>query len=357
MTMKFSELAAQVKAWLQNQERVSYRALQREFEIDDDYLADLKTELIDAQRVAVDEGGKVLVWIGEGVNDDTAGEKGKRGKGEKEDKSLGSSVQLLVSKDQSSASSPQTLDTRLSDSRPDAAERRQLTVMFCDLVGSTALSERLDPEEYRELIQAYNEVCAAAIKRFDGHLAKYMGDGLLVYFGYPVAHEDDAQRAVRTGLAIVLAIQELAPPTLPKEVKEIQVRIGIHTGLVIAGEMGAGDTREPLAIVGETPNLAARLQALAEPNTVFISAATHRLVRGYIACRSLGPQMLKGLSIPVNVYEVQNESGIQSRFDLAVTTGLTPLVGRTEELALLEKRWEQVKNGEGQVVLLCGEAG
>jgi class 3 adenylate cyclase/predicted ATPase len=246
------------------------------------------------------------------------------------------------------------------------AERRQLTVMFCDLVGSTALSEQLDPEDYREVIQAYNEVCATAIKRFDGHLAKYLGDGLLIYFGYPVAHEDDAQRAVRAGLEIIRAIREQGIEYRRQKNENgigtqhaapLQVRIGIHTGLVVAGEMGAGDTREPLAIVGETPNLAARLQGLAEPNTVVLSAATHRLVRGYIDCRSLGTQTLKGLSTPVEVYEVHGESRIQSRFELAVTTGLTPLVGREDEVRLLVKRWEKAKEGQGQVVLLRGEAG
>ena len=161
-----------------------------------------------------------------------------------------------------------------------SAERRQLTVMFCDIVGSTALSTQLDPEEFREVIHAYQEVCAAAIARFAGHLAKYLGAAVLAYFGYPLAHEDDAQRAVRAGLEIVAAIQKMAP--FPFQwVKKIQARIGIHTGLVVVGEMGAGDTREPMAIVGETPNLAARLQEIAKPNTVVLSAATHQLIEGY----------------------------------------------------------------------------
>src|SRR5262249_46339540 len=157
-------------------------------------------------------------------------------------------------------------------------ERRQLTVMFCDLVGSTALSTQLDPEELRTVIQAYRETCATVIYRFEGHLAKYIGDGLLVYFGYPLAHEDDAQRAVRAGLSILAELPhlnaQLQSTVGAQHAAPLQVRIGIHTGLVVAGEMGVGDQSEPLAIVGETPNLAARLQGLAEPNTVVISAAT-----------------------------------------------------------------------------------
>src|SRR4051812_20157346 len=185
---------------------------------------------------------------------------------------------------------PQTLDARRND-----GERRQLTVMFCDLVGSTPLSAQLDPEELREVIRTYQEMCVKAITRFEGHLAKYLGDGLLAYFGYPVANEDSAQRAVRAGLEIVEAI-----PALPLQHVQLQqppqARVGIHTGLVVAGEMGSGDYREALAIVGETPNLAARLQEVAVPDTVVISAATFRLVQGFFACRDLGFHSLKGLS-------------------------------------------------------------
>jgi class 3 adenylate cyclase/predicted ATPase len=252
----------------------------------------------------------------------------------------------------SSDARPQTLDSRLP-----AGERRQLTVMFCDLVGSTALSEQLDPEELREVIRAYQEACAAVIARFEGHLAKYLGDGLLVYFGYPVAHEDDAQRAVRAGLGIVEAIQELPLPLNVRLQQPLCVRIGIHTGLVVAGEMGGGDTREPLAIVGETPNIAARLQELAAPNRVVLSAATYRLIQGYFECQSLGPQSLKGFSLPLEAYRALGESRAYSRLEAAASAGLTPLVGREQEIGLLLERWEQVKEGRGQVVLISGEAG
>src|SRR5262249_25255307 len=248
-------------------------------------------------------------------------------------------------------------------SRPAApeAERRQLTVMFCDLVGSTPLAEKLDPEDLRQVILAYQQVCAEQIRRFEGYLARYVGDGLLVYFGYPQAHEDDAQRAIRAGLGIVAALPDLNNQ-LQQSVKvlrdfPLQVRIGIHTGLVVVGDMGSGDYRDPRAIVGETPNIAARLQGLAEPNAVLISAATHRLVQGLFECYAHGPQALKGVSTPVSVYRVLRESDVRSRFEVAVRTGLTPLVGREEELGLLRRRWEQAKVGEGQAVLLSGEPG
>src|SRR5262245_53751974 len=248
-------------------------------------------------------------------------------------------------------------------SRPAApeAERRQLTVLFCDLVGSTPLAEQLDPEDLRQVILAYQQACAAQIQRFDGYLARYVGDGLLVYFGYPQAHEDDAPRALRAGLGIVAALPDLNTrlqhTVAVLRETPLQVRIGIHTGLVVVGDMGGGDYRDPRAIVGETPNIAARVQSIAEPNTVLISEATHRLVQGLFECHTHGPQTLKGVSTPVPVYRVLSESDVQSRFEVAVRTGLTPLVGREEELGLLRRRWEQAKAGEGQVVLLSGEPG
>ncbi|MCI0454274.1 MAG: AAA family ATPase [Candidatus Dadabacteria bacterium] len=229
--------------------------------------------------------------------------------------------------------------------------------MFCDLVGSTSLSEQLDPEELREVMRAYQEVCSEVIGRFEGHIAQYLGDGLLVYFGYPLAHEDDAQRAVRTGLEIIEEMEKLNT-RLPVDIDvRLAVRLGIHTGLVVAGEMGGRKKRDLMAIVGETPNIAARLQSLAEPNTVVISAATYHLVEGLFECRDLGMQALKGISSPMKVYQVIRESEVWSRFDVSATKGLTPLVGREQEVGLLLERWEQVKEGMGQVVLLSGEAG
>jgi len=237
------------------------------------------------------------------------------------------------------------------------AERRQLTVMFCDLAGSTKLSEQLDPEDLREVLQAYQSACSEVIGHYDGHVAKYIGDGLLVYFGYPQAHEDDAQRAVRAGLEIVSAVAGLngradVPPNI-----ELAAHLGIHTGLVVTGEMGAGDTREEMAIVGEAPNIAARLEGPAKPGSVLISDSTHRLIEGLFVCEALGAQSLKGISEPVGVYKVERETDARSRFEAAARRGLMPLVGREQEIALLLDRWEQAQEGEGQVVLLSGEAG
>jgi class 3 adenylate cyclase/predicted ATPase len=228
--------------------------------------------------------------------------------------------------------------------------------MFCDLVGSTALAERLDPEELREVLAQYQDACADVIHRYEGHIARYVGDGLLVYFGYPQAHEDDAQRAVRTGLSIVDAIRDLETKIANPNVN-LSVRIGITTGLVVAGDIGSGERVEEKAIVGETPNVAARLQALAEPNAVLIGTNTRRLVEGLFDCEDLGQQQLKGISKPVEVYRVRMESGAPSRFEAKAARGVTPIVGRDEEVELLLKRWGRAKEGESQVVLLSGEAG
>jgi class 3 adenylate cyclase len=267
--------------------------------------------------------------------------------------------------EQAAASAPVPRDTPAVQSLPPTAriveravpeaERRQLTVMFCDLVGSTALSEQLDPEELREVVRAYQQTSAAVIDHYEGHIAQHLGDGLLVYFGYPAAHEDDAQRAVRTALGIVEAIQQLSFPTIVLP-RPLQVRIGVHTGLVVVGEIGSREKREMLAL-GETPNIAARIQGLAEPDSVVVSAATQRLVAGLFEYQDLGPQALKGITLPLSLYRVMQESKAQSRFEVAVSTGLTPLVGRDLEVGLLRERWTQAKGGEGQVILLSGEAG
>jgi class 3 adenylate cyclase/predicted ATPase len=234
--------------------------------------------------------------------------------------------------------------------RTDRAERRQLTVMFCDLVGSTALSSRLDPEDLREVIGAYHKCVAETIGRFDGFVAKYMGDGVLVYFGYPRAHEDDAERAVRGGLAAIEAVRRLSAP------EPLQVRIGLATGLAVVGDLiGSGAAHEQ-AVIGETPNLAARLQALAGPGEIVIPENTRRLIGSLFEYQSLGEVEIKGLAAPVPALRVLRESRLGSRFE-ALRTGETPLIGRDEELELLYRRWTQAKAGSGQVVLISAEPG
>jgi len=233
------------------------------------------------------------------------------------------------------------------------AERRQLTVMFCDLVGSTALSGALDPEDYRDVMRAYQETSAAIVGRYDGYVAKYLGDGILAYFGFPQAHEDDAERALRAGLAMVEAIAELAPrPDL-----SLQARIGIATGLVVVGDMIGDGVSEKRAVSGETPNLAARLQALAEANAVVISTSTRRLLGGLFEYQDLGAHGLKGIAEPAQAWRVVGERKAASRFEAVRAKTLTSFVGREQEIALLLDRWERAKEGEGQVVLLSGEAG
>ncbi|MGH8064174.1 MAG: AAA family ATPase [Candidatus Entotheonellia bacterium] len=246
----------------------------------------------------------------------------------------------------------------LASPQPSApeAERRQLTVLFCDLVDSTVLAARLDPEEWREVVRAYQTTCAEVIQRFDGHFAQYLGDGLLIYFGYPQAHEDDAQRAVRAGLGIVEAMGRLNTRVGARHAVPLQVRLGIHTGLVVVGEMGGSGRQEQLAL-GDTPNIAARLQGLAAPDTVVLSGATRRLVEAYFTYAELGPQALKGVARPLAVSQVLGESGVQSRLDAAAPRGFTPLVGREQEVGILLERWAQVKDELGQVILLSGEAG
>jgi predicted ATPase/class 3 adenylate cyclase len=246
-----------------------------------------------------------------------------------------------------SSDGPLTIDKGAKDT----AERRQVTVMFSDLVGSTALSARLDPEDLREVISAHQACVAETVGRFGGFVAKYMGDGVLVYFGYPQAHEDDAERALRAGLALVAAVSDLKTHAV------LQTRIGIATGLVVVGDLiGSGASQES-AIVGDTPNLAARLQGIAEPNSVVIAESTRKLVGSLFELEDVGPQELKGISGPTRAWMALRPASVEGRFEAMHGSGLTDLVGREEELDLLMRRWSKAKFGTGQVVLLAGEAG
>ena len=234
-----------------------------------------------------------------------------------------------------------------------AAERRQLTVMFCDLVGSTELSARLDPEDMGALIRTYQESCAEGVKQWEGHVAKYMGDGVLAYFGYPRAHEDDAERAVRAGLALIGAVGRMTVSSG----ETLAARVGIATGLVMVGDLVGEGAAQEQTVVGETPNLAARLQALAQPGSVVISQATRRLLGSLFELTDLGPQRLRGFAEPLTAWRVEGEGGAEDRFEARQSARLTPLIGREEEIALLIRRWRQAADGEGQVVLLSGEPG
>ena len=288
---------------LRTRGRVSYRALKEHFGLDDERLDALRTELLYSHPDTVSEDGHGLVW--------GAGHRG---------------------------------------------ERRQLTMFFCDLVGSTILAGQFDPEEWRDVMGAYYEACAKVIARFDGHIAQYLGDGLLVYFGYPRAHEDDAQRAVRAGLGIIEAVGQLNSALSEKHGVSLAVRIGCHTGLVVVGD-DVGRTGHDDMVLGETPNIAARLQGVAKPNTLVIGPLTRQLLGGLFACESLGTPALKGVAAPLEVHRVLYESTARTRLEALASTGLTALVGRDDEVAQLERAWERVVGGHGQVVVVTGEPG
>jgi TOMM system kinase/cyclase fusion protein len=338
--MDYDAVLGQVLALLQQEQRLSYRVLKRRFQLDDDLLEDLKEDLIYAKKLALDEDGRVLVWAGESGGVPVSASH-----------PIHVEPRLPLQDDQPTPGVPPS-----TAPHPPDAERRQLTVLFCDLVDSTPLASQLDPEDLREVVRAYQATCATVIARFEGHIAQYLGDGLLVYFGYPQAHEDDAQRAVRTGVGIVAGMRDLNSRLEQEKGIRLAVRLGIHTGVVVVGAMGGGGRQEQLAL-GETPNIAARLQGLAAPDTVVISEATAHLIHGYFVCQPLGAQALKGLAQPLMVYRVLHASGAQTRLDVVTARGVTPLVGRDEEVALLHRRWEQATTGLGQVVLISGEAG
>ncbi|TGT72968.1 adenylate/guanylate cyclase domain-containing protein [bacterium M00.F.Ca.ET.159.01.1.1] len=251
----------------------------------------------------------------------------------------------------SSHSDPSTDDIAAQNRQEQSAERRQLTVMFVDLVGSTALASRLDPEDLREIIGAYHRCVADMVAHFGGFVAKYMGDGVLVYFGYPQAHENDAEQSVRAGLAVLDAVRRLQEP------EPLRVRIGVGTGPVVVGDLITAGEGQERGVVGETPNLAARLQALAEPDAVVIGPQTRQLVGDLFEYRDLGSVEVKGFPEPIHPYQVVRESAVESRFEALHGATLTPLVGREEEVDLLQRTWHRAKSGEGRVVLVSGEPG
>ena len=311
-----------VASWLRSLGLEQYEAVLRENEVDESVLPDLTEDHLRELGFPLGARLKILKAIG----------------------ALHSNKNSALPTDATTSAPP-------SAAPEDRAERRQVTVMFSDLVGSTALSARMDPEDLREVISAYQKCVAETVQRFGGFVAKYMGDGMLIYYGYPHAHEDDPERAVRSGLELVAAVGAL------KTHASLQTRVGIATGLVVVGDLiGSGASQEQ-AIVGETPNLAARLQGIAEPNSVVISESTRKLVGDLFELEDLGSQELKGIRASVRAWAALRPASIESRFDALHTTGFTELVGREEELDLLLRRWSKAKTGEGQVVLLSGEPG
>jgi len=329
--LEFDEALDAILRLLAREGRVSYRGLARRLGLDTELLRDLCEELIYAKRVARDEEGRVLVFTGPG------------------------SVETPVP----GAPIPAPHEPRPSSppAHPplaeDEAERRQLTVMFCDLVDSTRLSSQLDPEDLRELLNAYHAAADQAIAGYEGHVAQYLGDGLLIYFGFPIAHEDDARRAVTAGLDLLDAVRDLDRQAFQDKGVHVAVRIGIHTGEVVVGQVGHGTSRERLAL-GETPNVAARVQSLAEPGTLLISETTARLVADTFDSRSLGPRALKGVREQIQLLQVISERSHTSESHFEAPS---PLVGREAEYGQLCQLLDQSTEGTGRAVVIRGEAG
>ena len=430
--MDFYDMVGQILELLQRHGRVSYRALKRQFDLDDDYIEDLKEALLFAHPV-VDEAGRGLVWTGEVGSPQPDARYGAEA--EMRFHALLPAVTMLLQRDRRityrtlkhifgldgalldeirkeltfrqlardelgeglvwigetqpmtpsvvDVSSQRVTETRIPSPGPigaaeviskdtpqdeaivssepvhstPEAERRHLTVMFCDLADSTKLSQELDAEDLREVVRAYQTTAAEVVHQYEGHMAQYLGDGLLIYFGWPRAHEDDAQRALYSGLGIVEAITTTLNPRLEHE-KGVQltVRLGVHTGPVVVGEMGGGGRHEHLA-TGETVNIAARLEGLAQPNTVVISSTTARLVESGFVLEDVGTHTLKGVAEPTQVFRVLGPTEAYRDDEESLPDGGVFLVGRDEEIGLLLRRWEQSKEGLGQVVLMSGEAG
>jgi class 3 adenylate cyclase len=371
---RFHALIPSVILQLQRERRMTYRRLKYLFALDDMLLEEVKEELR-FTTVARDEDGRGLVWNSETqtlvpsvvavpsspvMNEPTA----------VTSPVIPSELPLVppaVTPNNGPTTSPEDAPPDAPSNEPvvvsepirsvPKAERRQLTVMFCDLVGSTDLSGKLDPEDLREVVRAYQETAAEVIERYEGHIAQYLGDGLLIYFGFPVAHEDDAQRAVYTGLEIPQAMGTLNTRLATDYGVQLAIRIGIHTGPVVVGEMGGGERHENLAL-GETPNIAARLEGLAQTNTAVISPVTAQLVRRSFVLEKLGPHDLKGVAEPMMLYTVvSSREAERDDHEHMLSGGFDALVGRDEEIGLLPRRWEQSKEGLGHVVLLSGEAG
>jgi class 3 adenylate cyclase/predicted ATPase len=346
--MDFEQVLKEVVWRLVTEGRISYRRIKLSFALDDDGLEELRSELIGIKRVAADVDGEHLVLASEGRL------------ARPEGAALSQPLPALRLAERLPAP---TIERELpgaasvAPAAAPAAERRQLTVMFCDLVGSTALSTGMDPEDLRDVMASFLSRCSAAIRRYDGFIAKYMGDGILAYFGYPRAHEDEAERSARAGLDILDAMADLNAAVLRPPGVKLAVRIGIATGPVIVGDQIGEGTAQQIEVVGETPNLAARLQALAQPNQIVVSAATRAMLGDHFDLDDLGAYELKGFAEPVPVWRVLSARDVESRFAATRTGSTAPLVGRQEEMGLLLRAWDSSSHGRGQVVLIQGEAG
>jgi class 3 adenylate cyclase len=345
--MDYDAVLAQVLALLQQEKRLSYRVIKLRFQLDDETLEALKEDLVYAKQLAVDEEGRVLMWVGEHAS---AAPSPLPGTPE---------LTSAPAPDQAREPlvyTPKHLAEKILTSRSALeGERKQVTVLFADVAGFTTLAEQLDPEVVHDMINRCFEGITAEVHRFEGTINQYTGDGVMALFGAPLAHEDSPRRAVHAALGIQRAIGDVAQALQAERGLNLQMRIGINTGLVVVGKIG-DDLRMDYTAVGDTTNLAARLQQMAQPGSVVISAATHQHVAGFFEMRDLGEVPVKGRA-PVQAFEVLRSRSRRTRLDIAVERGLTPLVGRERELATLRERFREVKAGRGQVVGIAGEAG
>src|SRR5712691_3225745 len=337
--MDFYAVLDEVLHLLQRHKRVTYRALRRQFGLDDAYLEDLKAEIIEARQQAVDQDGTMLVWSEDATS-----------------LPVPPAVPVRTEERAPLAYTPKHLAEKILTSRSALeGERKQVTVLFADVAGFTTLAEQLDPEVVHEIINRCFEGITAEVHRFEGTINQYTGDGVMALFGAPIPHEDSPRRAVHAALGIQRAIGDVAQALQAERGLSLQMRIGVNTGPVVVGKIG-DDLRMDYTAVGDTTNLAARLQQMAQPGSVMISAATQQHVAGFVETRDLGEMPVKGRA-PVRAFEVLRTRGRRMRFDVAVERGLTPLVGRERELATLRERFSEVKTGRGQVVGIAGEAG
>ncbi len=348
--MDFTLLLTLITFLLEREGRLSYRYIRRQFALNDEVLEELRYELVVGQRLAVEDNAEALIWIGTADASTSVCRP-------QEDATPESPAHPLLRSQPDSTPNNHTGGTAQIPLKSAEAERRQLTVLFCDLVGSTALSTRLDPEDMREVITSFQDTCREAIQRYAGFIARYMGDGILVYFGYPQAHEDDAERAVRAGLAIVRSMAQLNADVGKRYEVVLAVRIGVATGPVVVGDIIGEGVAEEVAAVGETPNLAARMQGVAGPNQVVVAPATRHLIGALFEYEHLGTHELKGIAQPVQMWRVVPEIDIDSRYEAKHVGGRWPLVGRQEELGLLIRSWQETRERHGQAVLIQGDAG
>jgi len=343
--VKFSEIIEQASELLQRKGRMSYLALQEEFELSDKQLAALKEELIEAQELAVDKNGKVLVWTGAGAPDATP--------------------QPAPSPPQSPATyTPPHLAERIlaeqaaMESRGSAdGERKTITALFADLKGSTALIEGLDPEEARAIIDPALQLMMDAVHRYDGYVAQALGDGIFALFGAPIAHEDHPQRALYAALRMQEEMRQYSDQSRLKGGIPLQMRVGINTGEVVVRSIRKDDLHTDYVPVGHSTNLAARMEQLATPGSIVISEYTRKLTEGYFELKALGAADIKGVDEPLNVYEVLGTGPLRTKLQVSARRGLTRFVGRYMELDQLQRAFAQAKDGQGQIVGVMGDPG